>query len=312
MKITIYTIVCLLNLTLLAQSNIASEEILLMNDSIKLPGTLTYDKNIREQPLVIFVHGSGNVDRNGNQAGVNANANYIKQLSDSLTERGIAFYRYDKRTATLENLKFAMNDLNFNRFVEDVDLAINHFKNDSRFSSMSLIGHSQGSLVGMLATKSNIKKFISLAGPSDAFDVVLIKQVRTQNGDSIANIVENHFKQLKEKGSIDTLDPNLAGMFSKPNQTFFTSWIEYIPSEEIKKVKIPVLIINGDKDLQVMIEDANVLHQASNGSELKIIQNMNHVLKDIEKDEDNIKSYTSSDYPLSSELINVIEEFIKN
>lgn len=311
MKNAIYTIVLLLNLSLLAQNNIVSEEILLINDSIKLPGTLTYDKNIKKQPLIIFIHGSGNVDRNGNQAGVNSNANYIKLLSDSLTERGIAFYRYDKRTATLENLKFAMNDLNFNRFVEDVELAINHFKNDSRFSSVSLIGHSQGSLIGMLASKSNVKKLISLAGPSDAFDVVLIKQVRTQNGDSIANIVENHFRQLKEKGSIDNLDPNLAGMFNKPNQTFFTSWIGYIPSEEIKKVNIPILVINGDKDLQVMPEDATILHQASNGSELKIIQNMNHVLKTIEKDEDNIKSYTSSAYPLSSELIRAIEEFIK-
>lgn len=311
MKITIYTIALLLHVSLLAQTNIVSEEILLLNDSIKLPGTLTYDKNISALPLVIFIHGSGNVDRNGNQAGVNANAEYIKQLSDSLTQRGIAFYRFDKRTATLENLKFAMNDLNFNRFVDDVNMAVDHFKNDSRFSSISFIGHSQGSLIGMLASKSNVKKLISLAGPSDAFDVLLVKQVRKQNGDSIADIVDNHFKQLKEKGSIDDLDPNLAGMFNKPNQTFFTSWMAYIPSEEIKKVKIPILIINGDKDLQVLVDDANVLQQSSSSSELKIIKNMNHVLKTIEKDEDNIKSYTASDYPLSSELISALEEFIK-
>ena len=62
------------------QSKITSEEILIKNDSIELPGTLTFTK--AKTPLVIWVHGSGNVDRNGNQAGVNIKANYIKQLAN--------------------------------------------------------------------------------------------------------------------------------------------------------------------------------------------------------------------------------------
>ena len=81
-----------------SQSDITSEEFLLKNDSIQLPGTLSYNKTIKQQPLVIFIHGSGNVDRNGNQAGM-ANANYIKQLSEKLNTNGIAFYRYYKRTS---------------------------------------------------------------------------------------------------------------------------------------------------------------------------------------------------------------------
>src|SRR5690606_9182385 len=312
MKTAITIFILFLTLPLSAQPNIVAEEILILNDSIKLPGTLTYDKNIKVQPLVIFIHGSGNVDRNGNQAGTIANDNYIKQLSDSLNLKGIAFYRYDKRTATAENLKFVMKDLVFDRFVEDASLAVDKFKDDSRFSSISLIGHSQGSLVGMLLAKNTkIDKYISLAGPSQPFDETLITQVRTQNGDSIANIVENHFKQLKEKGTIDNLDPNLAGMFNKTNQTFFSTWMAYNPSEEIKKLKVPSLIINGDKDLQVSVEDANTLHKYNEGSELVIIENMNHVLKTIENDEDNIKSYSAPEYPLSSKLITTVVAFIK-
>lgn len=311
MKLKITILFILVQLSVFSQKPIVEEEYLIMYDSIKLPGTLSYDKTIKKQPLAIFIHGSGNVDRNGNQAGVNSNANYIKQLSDSLTKRGVAFYRYDKRTATLDNIKFAMQDLNFNRFVDDAVLAIDKFKDDPRFSSITLIGHSQGSLVGMLASKSNVKKFISLAGPSAPFDGILVDQVKRQNGDSIAAIVENHFKQLKEKGAIDNLDPNLAGMFNKPNQTFFSSWILYDPSEELKKLNIPVLILNGDKDLQVGIDNATELHQAYKDSQIVIIKNMNHVLKTIEKDEDNLKSYSSADYPISSDLIVAIEEFIK-
>ena len=312
MKSTISILLLFLNLSLLAQSNVVSEEILIFNDSIQLPGTLTFDKNLNKQPLVIFIHGSGNVDRDGNQLGTVAKANYIKQLSDSLTSRGIAFYRYDKRTATMANLKFLMKDLHFERFVEDANLAVDKFKDDPRFSSITILGHSQGSLVGMLlANRTKVDKYISLAGASQPFDELFISQIRTQNGDSIANIAADHFNQLKEKGFIDNVNPNLVSVFNKPNQVFFTSWMKYNPSEEIKKLKIPTLILNGDKDLQVAIEDANKLHQSNNGSQVVIIKNMNHVMKTIEKDEDNIKSYTVPDFPLSSELVTTIETFIK-
>ncbi|WP_343330384.1 hypothetical protein [Polaribacter staleyi] len=83
------------------------------------------------------------------------------------------------------------------------------------------------------------------------------------------------------------------------------------PLEKIKELKIPSLIINGNKDLQVQIEDAEALHTANLNSKLVIIKNMNHVLKDIQKEEDNLKSYYSSEYPISEELVKTIVLFIK-
>ncbi|MDX1315299.1 MAG: alpha/beta hydrolase, partial [Eudoraea sp.] len=77
---------------------IISEEIAMSNGDIMIPGTLTYPENSKS-PLIIFIQGSGNVDRNGNQAGTVVQAAYIKTLRDSLNHRGIAFYSYDKRTS---------------------------------------------------------------------------------------------------------------------------------------------------------------------------------------------------------------------
>lgn len=294
----------------LAQDTFTSEDILVMNDSIQLPGTLTYNTKLKSQPLVIFVHGSGNVDRNGNQ-GVMAKANYIKMLNDSLASKGIAFYRFDKRTATQSNLKFVMSNMIFEGFVDDLNLVINRFKDDKRFSSITLIGHSQGSLVAMLADHDHIDKYISLAGPSDSVDKTIIGQVRFQNGDEIANTVESHFKELAEKGSIENVDPMLMSIFNKPTQPFMLSWMAYKPVEEIKTVELPILILNGNKDLQVSLAEAEKLHQANPKSKLIIINNMNHVLKTIEKDEDNMASYMSADFQLSNELVEAIEAFIK-
>ncbi len=294
-----------------AQNTFTSEDILVMNDSIQLPGTLTYNTDLNEQPLVIFVHGSGNVDRNGNQAMMNSNANYIKMLNDSLVSKDIAFYRFDKRTATQSNIKFIMSNMSFDNFVADINLVIDQFKDDKRFSSITLIGHSQGSLISMLVDHTHVKKYISLAGPSDSFDKAIINQVKLQNGDSIAAIVSSHFKELAEKGTIEKVDPNLISIFNKPTQPFLTSWMKYNPSEEIKKIKLPILIINGNKDIQVPVKDAEQLHNANPKSELVIIDKMNHVLKIIEKEEDNMASYMSAEYNLSEELVKAIETFIK-
>lgn len=293
-----------------SQSNITEQEFLIHNDSIQLPGTLTYNKLLKKQPLVIFIHGSGNVDRNGNQVGL-TNANYIKLLSEALNKNDIAFYRYDKRTSTQKNIKFFIQDPSFNSFVKDAQLALNKFKNDKRFSKITIIGHSQGSLIGMLIANNGADKYISLAGPADSVNKVMISQIRKQSGDSIADIVRAHFKELKTKGTIEKVNPNLFSIFSPINQKFLNTWLAYNPTEEIKKVTIPTLILNGTKDIQVFESDAKALHNAKPNSELKFITNMNHVLKTIEKDEDNLKSYTSPDFSLSSDLVKAITAFIK-
>ena len=83
------------------------------------------------------------------------------------------------------------------------------------------------------------------------------------------------------------------------------------PPEAISKLSIPVLILNGNKDLQVLVNDAELLHEAKPDAELVIIDKMNHVLKEIEKDSQNLLSYTSPDFPLSNELVDVITTFVK-
>ena len=287
-------------LTSLAQ--IKSEQITLYNKSIQLPGTLTYSSN--KSPLVIWVHGSGGVDRNGNPS------EFIKQFRESINKNDISFFSYDKRTANLSNLKFLKEDgVYFSDFIDDVKVVVNHFKNDKRFSKIILIGHSQGSLVAMMAL-NNVDKYISLAGVGETIDKTLVKQTTKQNIE-LGRVTKNHLKELKETGKIENINPFLVSLFAKQNQPFLLSWIEIDPLLQIKKVKIPTLIINGDKDIQVSVNDAEKLHKAKQDSELVIIKNMNHILKNIEKDEDNLRSYTSKDYPISKELIVSISKFIK-
>lgn len=282
-------------------SQVTTEEILVKNDGIQLPGTLSLTKE--KTPLIIWIHGSGGVDRNGNQP------QYIKQFREAVNKQNIAFFSYDKRTANKNNIIFLKQGVLFNDFVLDAKKVVNHFKNDKRFTKIILVGHSQGSLVAMLALK-DVEKYISIAGAGETIDKTLIKQVTKQN-EYFGRLTEKYLKELKETGQIKNVDLNLRSLFAPQNQPFLSSWIALNPLKEIKKVKIPTLIINGNKDLQVQVTDAENLKKSKPNTSLVIIDNMNHVLKDIQKEENNIKSYYSADFPLSEKLIETVVSFVK-
>jgi pimeloyl-ACP methyl ester carboxylesterase len=191
----------------------------------------------------------------------------------------------------------------------DAQAVVDHFKNKKIFSEIILIGHSQGSLVAMFASK-NIAKYISLAGAGETIDKILVQQI-SKNNPTLGEAAKQQFDTLRMKGKIEVVNPFLISLFAKPMQSFWSAWMSLNPLEEIKKLTIPVLIIQGDKDLQVNIGNAEALHAANLKSELVIIKNMNHVLKDIQKEEDNLSSYYKSAFPISEKLIETIVSFVK-
>ena len=105
---------------------------------------------------------------------------------------------------------------------------------------------------------------------------------------------------------------NINSLFNKNVQPFLISWLKYNPQAEIKKLMIPTLIINGSKNLQVNNLDAKLLNKANLNSELEIIQNMNHILKEIKGDmTENMNSYANPELPIMPELVEIISAFIK-
>lgn len=82
------------------------------------------------------------------------------------------------------------------------------------------------------------------------------------------------------------------------------------PLIEIKKINIPILLLNGDKDIQVGPEHAVNLINAKPDAFLHIIPGMNHVLKEVKTEEENQQSYMQGNFPLSNELIFQIDALI--
>lgn len=302
--------VAVFNLTLIAQEKAYNEkELNIQISSTEIKGTLLIPSTIKNIPLVIFIAGSGPTDRNGNSGFLKNNS--LKFLAESLVKNNIASYRFDK-SIILEAQKegFKEDSIRFEDEVNEAIEIVNHFKKNKTYSAIYLLGHSQGSLVAILAATKNVDGLISIAGAGRPIDEVIAEQIGKQ-APFLKDETTSILSELKKGKMVDEYNPMLISLFRKSVQPFLISWIKYHPQYEIHKLTIPVLIINGTKDIQVPPSDALLLKEANTEAELVLIENMNHIFKKITGDMvENQQSYTNPNLPVMEELTQAIEKFI--
>jgi pimeloyl-ACP methyl ester carboxylesterase len=278
----------------------------------KLYGTLLSKNN--QQPLAIIIAGSGPTDRNGNSA-ISAATNEYRMLAYSLDSQNIATFRYDKRgIAKSAYAGMKESDLVFDDYVKDAEKIFDYLHDTLGFKNIYFVGHSEGSLVAMLASeKEKVKGYISVAGAGRPIDEVLEEQMQKQPlPDSVKQQIPMIFNQLKAGKEVNKFPPMLSSLFRKSVQPYIISWLKYSPQKEIKKLNCPILILQGGCDIQVKEVDANNLHEANKKSTLDIIPNMSHTLKNAgENCVDENKTYTDGSMPLDPKLVNDMVRFIK-
>jgi len=309
MKYLVFVIVILLSTAgLYSQEDTVSKDIKI---TPLVYGTLLTPKT-ESNTLVIIVGGSGPIDRDGNQQMMRNNS--LKMVAQGLAEEGIASFRYDKRIITLlRQGGLQEKKLSFDYFIEDAVAVVRHFKRKRTYDKIYVLGHSQGSLVGMkAASKVKADGFISLAGVGQSIDKVIVNQVGLQMPQLKDDTLEA-FSTLKEKGRVKDFNPVLNSILRNDTQPFMLSWMKYNPAKEIARMKMPTLIINGTNDIQVDTQEAQILKDALPSARLEIIKSMNHVLKTVSDDDlENAKTYNDTTLPLATELIPIIKDFIQN
>ncbi len=293
-----------------AQDSLSSLEQNLSIDKFT-DGTLLHPKNTENPPLVIFIQGSGPVNRDGNAPMMKNDG--MKKISKELAENGIASFRYDKRIFKMEKFRLKEEDLSFDDFVLDLSNIIKYFQQEKNFSKIIVAGHSEGSLIGILAAQEEpIDGYISLAGAGRKIDDIIVHQLFKQSAELSEN-ARIAFDEMKINGSTQNYSPYLESIFRPSVQPFIMSWMKYDPAEEISKLEIPVLIVNGSNDLQVDVKDAEILKEANTNAELVILEDMNHIFRKIEGENlDNTKAYNEPARPLHPELIPTLVDFVKS
>jgi pimeloyl-ACP methyl ester carboxylesterase len=296
--------------------NIYSQEmpIVLKTSSCDIKGTLTIPAQKQDIPLVLIISGSGPTDRDCNQGRMKTNS--FKYLADELQKNGIASVRYDKRgIAESADTNVKEIDMRFDDFIEDVKAWIELLSKDERFSRLIIAGHSEGSLIGMVACKNNskVKGYISIAGAGRPIDEVLKEQLATQPQE-YQDIVYPMIDRLKKGDTIQNVAKSLYTLFRPSVQPYMISWLKYNPQDEISKLKIPILILQGSTDIQVSATDADLLAKANPAARKKIIKNMNHVLKycDTKDKKINMATYFNTALPLHKDIVKQMVIFIKS
>jgi len=289
------------------------EKVILETKQGNLHGSFLYNKSIKKQPLVIFHSGSGPTDRNSNQPPTAIN-NAIKLLAESLFEQNIASIRYDKRGVGQSRLAGLIEkDLRFDHYINDLKLWIGKFSKDERFSKIIIIGHSEGASIGLLASLDNVfvNKFISIAGISGTIADIL--KVQLNNLPEKFKTKSYSILESLEKGEqVNDVPKELFNVFRPSVQPYLISYLKYKPSEEIIKLTCPTLIIQGDNDLQVGVENANNLAAAQPKAKKVIIKGMTHDLKKSSSgEEENIATKYNPNLPVDSSLVTEIVSFIK-
>lgn len=277
-----------------------------------LYGNLLMPAETDPVPLVLIIAGSGPTDRDGNNP-MMGQSNIYRNLALKLQENNIASVRYDKRgIGESSGALLKEEDLRFNYFVTDVIEWIRKLNQDDRFSSLILLGHSEGSLLALLAANEEpVDGVISVAGMGRNMVDVLRDQLSRQPEPQKSQALEV-LEELGQGRMVREVPDDLKTLFRVEIQPFLLTMFRHNPAEAIAQLDIPVQIIQGTQDLQVKEVDAEKLHAANPDSDLVIIEGMNHVMRDGGSDEQqNIMTYSRPDLPFSNGFIEHIISFIE-
>ena len=273
-----------------------------------LAGTLTVPRGASPFPAVVLVHGSGAIDRDGT---VFNHQPYLV-LADHLSRNGIAVLRYDKRGVGKSggDLKAATTlDL-----ATDADSAVTFLRNRPEIDQrhIGVIGHSEGGLIApLIAARDDRLAFaVLLAAPGIRGDRLLVEQLALTSKARGATdaVVARERAQYQTLFAAMVAEPTAEGARARAGvlldqaeqrgdipagaakallERFGTPWfhalLRYDPVPALQALRQPVLVLNGERDLQVPAElDLGAIRLALRGNDHAIVKQLpglNHLFQ---------------------------------
>lgn len=282
-----------------------------------LAGTLLRAETT-EAPVVLVLPGSGPTDRDGNSP-MGIRANSYRLLAEGLAADGVSSLRIDKRGmfgsagATADANAVTVAD-----YVADVRAWIAVARERTGAPCVWLLGYSEGGLIALAAAKEEgVCGLVLVATPGRPLGEVLREQFRANpaNAPILAN-AEGAIDRLEagERVDVGGMHPALQAIFNPAVQGFVISLFALDPARLIADAPGPVLIVQGGRDVQVPMADAERLKAAAPDAELALFPAANHVLKDVASDDRaaNLASYGDPNLPLAAGLADKIAMFVKH
>lgn len=266
--------------------------------------------------VILIIPGSGPTDRDGNNP-LGVNASTYRLIAENLALKGIATLRVDKRGMFASSAAVTdANAVTINDYVEDVRSWITVLKQHLESPCIWLLGHSEGGIVALAAAgEPDVYGLILVATPSRPLGEVLRSQFMANPGNAVllddALFVINELEQNR-RTNVQDMHPALQRIFHPAVQGFLIDIFSFNPSYLIARITKPVLILQGQRDLQVTENDARKLKSANTKSTLVLLSDVNHVLKEVNSDDryENNSAYTNASLPLAPGVVEAITQFM--
>lgn len=282
----------------------------------RLKGTLLTAASKPTQAILI-VPGSGPTDRDGNNpAGIKAST--YRLLAEGLATHGVTTLRIDKRgmfasAAATPNA----NAVTISDYAMDVRSWVAVLRKQTGMPCVWVLGHSEGGLVAMAAANEqpDVCGLILVATAGRPMGEVLRDQLKANPANTpILGDALSAIDALEQGHRIDTgsMHPALQGLFSPAVQGFLISAFSYDPRRLLSQYSKPVLVLQGQHDLQVGEADARLLKQANPQANLVLLPNVNHVLKFVPSSDRgaNVATYANPGLPLAPGVVEAIAKFL--
>jgi len=270
-------------------------------------------------PVVLMIPGSGPTDRDGNNPrGLKAAS--LRLLAEGLAARGIASVRIDKRGmfasagAVPDPNKVTIDD-----YAADARSWITAIRAKTGARCVWLLGHSEGGTVVLTtaaASADGLCGVITVSAPGRPLGEVIRAQIRASPADPPLLAEADRAIDSLEAGRTfpgTGLTPPLPMLFADPIQPFLINAFAKNPARLAAAVTKPMLIVQGEADLQVTVEDAQKLKAGQPRATLVLLPGVSHVLKVVEGDSRgaNLATYADPNLPIAPGVVSAVAEFIE-
>lgn len=269
-------------------------------------------------PVVLVIPGSGSTDRDGNNP-LGITASPYRLLAEALVEKGVSTVRIDKRG--MFGSKAAVIDANavtIGHYAIDTRNWIAAIRKRTGARCVWLLGHSEGALVALTAGQQpgGICGLILVSAPGRPMGDVIREQLRSNSANApILDPALQTLDLLEQGKKVDVagLHPALQRLFAPQVQGFLIDAFARDPAKLAFSLHVPLLIVQGERDVQVSVEDARLLAKAQPRAKFVLLPAMNHVLKDVPTGDRaaNLATYADPSLPVDTGLVDAIAAFVK-
>ena len=265
-------------------------------------------------PLVVIIAGSGPTDRDGNSVlGLATDA--YKLFAHGLAAQGVASVRYDKRgVAGSAGIALPEPEFTVDTFAKDAAAVAVWAGKQPGAGPVTLIGHSEGGLLALLAAShAKAKAIVLLASPGRPFAAILRDQLARPPGlpPPFSAEASTILAALERGELVPSVSAGLAALFRPSVQPYLISVMRIDPAQRLRALTGPVLVVGGGKDVQIGRADFDALIAARPGLEAFWAPAMGHTLKAVGDDPaSQERTYTDPTLPLLDGLAARIAVFL--